>query len=79
MSKSTSIILGNHFDEFVSKQVKSGRFGSASELIREGLRLVEERELKLDALRAALIEGEQSGIAENYSIENIITELDKES
>lgn len=61
MAKNTSIVLGDHFDTFIGSLVSEGRYGSASEVVREGLRLVEEREAKLKTLRAALIEGEESG------------------
>jgi antitoxin ParD1/3/4 len=61
MSKNTSISLGDHFAEFVDSQLASGRYGSASEVVRAALRLLEEQETKLAALRAALIEGEESG------------------
>jgi len=78
MSRNTSVTLGQHFEKFVSHQVQAGRFGSASEMIRAGLRLLEEKELKLTALRNALIEGEESGFAE-YSLEAINRELDDEN
>jgi antitoxin ParD1/3/4 len=78
MQKNTSITLGQHFDTFIAQQIKTGRFSSTSETIRAGLRLLEERELKLAALRQALQEGEESGFAE-YSLESLITELDQES
>ena len=61
MAKNTSIVLGDHFDAFIGSLVSDGRYGSASEVVREGLRLVEEREAKLKNLRAALVEGEGSG------------------
>jgi antitoxin ParD1/3/4 len=63
MAKNTSISLGDHFESFISEQVDSGRYGSASEVIRASLRLMEEREQKITALRLALIEGENSGDA----------------
>ena len=63
MARNTSISLSDHFCTFVDRLVDSGRFGSASEVVREGLRLVEERETRLEALQQALIEGEQSGAA----------------
>jgi len=70
MSKNTSVTLGNHFDEFIRAQVSEGRYGSASEVVRAGLRLLEEQEVKLEALRNALIEGENSGIG-NRSMNEI--------
>lgn len=72
----TSITLGNHFESFANAQVKSGRYGSVSEVIRAGLRILEDREAKLEALRAALIEGENSGTAD-YSLEKLTEELDR--
>jgi antitoxin ParD1/3/4 len=61
MGRNTSITLGDHLAGFVERQVASGRFGSASEVVRAGLRLLEERELRLKVLRDALVEGEASG------------------
>lgn len=63
MPKNTSFILGEHFDAFVTSQVEAGRYRNATDVIRSGLRLLEERETKLQALRQALIDGEQSGVA----------------
>lgn len=78
MQKNTSVTLGAHYEKFISQQVLQGRFGSASETIRAGLRLLEERETKLSLLRQALLDGEESGTAE-YSLENLLLELDGES
>ena len=64
MTKNTSITLGAHFAGFVESQVATGRFNSTSEVVRAGLRLLEEHEIRLETLRQALIEGEQSGPAE---------------
>jgi antitoxin ParD1/3/4 len=77
VQKNTSVTLGEHFEKFLAHQIESGRYGSASEAIRAGLRLLEERESKLAALRRALIEGEQSGLAD-YSLQNILDELESE-
>lgn len=66
MSKHTSVSLGDHFAGFVERQLARGRYGSASEVVRAGLRLLEEHEAKLETLRAALVEGEQSGPARPF-------------
>lgn len=71
MAKNTSISLGKHFEGFIHEQVLQGRYGSASEVIRAGLRLLEEHEQKLKALRQALIEGEESGDAGELDMEAI--------
>lgn len=63
MAKNTSIALGDHFEGFIGARVSAGRYGSASEVVRAGLRLLEEREAKLEALQTALLEGENSGDA----------------
>lgn len=71
MPRNTSFILGDHFDAFVAEQVESGRYGSAAEVIRSGLRLLEERQQRLDALRSALAEGESSGVAGPLDMDRI--------
>lgn len=68
---STSLTLGNYWEDFIKSQINSGRYGSASELVRDSLRLLEERETKLDLLRRALIEGEESGSAGVLDMEDI--------
>ena len=77
MPKNTSVTPGPHFEKFVGQQVASGHYGSVSEAVRAGLRLLEEKEAKLSVLRKALEEGEASGTAE-YSLEGLIEELDAE-
>ena len=71
MAKNTSISLGDHFAEFINQQIESGRYGSASEVVRASLRLLEEHEQKIGALRQALIDGEASGDAGELDMEAI--------
>jgi antitoxin ParD1/3/4 len=77
MQKNTSVTLGAHYEKFISQEVAQGRFGSTSEAIRAGLRLLEERQTRLSLLRRALEQGEKSGTAE-YSLSSLIQELDSE-
>ena len=77
MAKNTSITLGEHFDGFIANQIQTGRYGSASEVIRSALRLLETQETKLNILRQLLVSGEESGEAE-YDLEQLISELDGE-
>ena len=78
MAKNTSITLGSHFCEFISEQVETGRYGSASEVVRAGLRLLENAETKIETLRTLLVEGENSGFAD-YSHEALVRDLDNEN
>ena len=71
MAKTTSFNLGDHFEQFISTQIQSGRFGNASEVLRASLRMMEEEEQRLAALRQALIEGENSGESTPLDMEAI--------
>ncbi len=73
--KNTSISLGNYFDQFVSSQVSAGRYKNVSEVIRAGLRLLEDEESKALALRSAIQEGIDSGIAHDFDPEKHLQEL----
>ena len=75
MPRNTSVTIGNHFEAFIAEQLKEGRYGSASEIVRAGLRLLEEQESRIRQLRAALIEGEESGFVE-YSLKEFMDSLD---
>ena len=77
MAKNTSISLGEHFDGFITSQINNGRFATASEVVRAGLRMLEDNEQKIATLRLLLEEGEASGTAE-YSYESLMNELDDE-
>ncbi len=78
MQKNTSITLGNHFDSLIVSMVKDGRFNSASEAVRAGLRLLEEHEQKVMALRRALDDGEKSGDTTVFNMDEIIAEARQE-
>ena len=67
MSRNTSILLGNHFEEFISGEVSSGRYNSASEVIRTALRLLQTEEEKKKMLNKALVQGEKSGYQKNFN------------
>jgi len=77
MAKNTSIALGEHFNVFVSQQLKEGRYGSVSEVVRAGLRMLEEHEAQVAALRSALIEGEQSGLAKSFDAKKFLASVKK--
>lgn len=72
MAQNTSISLDPHFTEFLTHEVASGRYRSASEVIRAGLRLLEDQETRLEALRSALIAGEESGEAEPFDFDAFV-------
>ncbi len=71
MSKNTSFSLGDHFSAFIETQISQGRYGNASDVVRAGLRLLEEQ-VKLEALRAALIAGENSGPSTPFDFDAFI-------
>ena len=77
MPKNASISLGEHFDTFVAEQLNSGRYSSTSEVVRAGLRLLEDAETRLGTLRKMLQDGENSGVAD-YDYDSFIEELDRE-
>jgi len=66
MAKDTSILLGDHFDNFIQQQIQSGRFSSASEIARTALRLFEEEEIQKNELRNELKKGKKSGFVEKF-------------
>ncbi len=72
MSKNTSVILSERLTEFVEAQISEGRFSSASEVVRAGLRLLEQEDARLKALRAALDDGEASGVAADFDFDEFV-------
>lgn len=81
MSKNTSVTLGKHFETIIEKSIESGRYSSASEVIRAGLRMIDERERKIALLRDAIQSGENSGYIEKYNpmehLANLGTKFDE--
>jgi antitoxin ParD1/3/4 len=75
MARNTSVTLGDHFDEFVSEKINAGRFHSVSEVVRAGLRKLEDDETKLQLLRDKLKSGEYSPLVENFDGTSFIAEL----
>jgi antitoxin ParD1/3/4 len=79
MAKNTSVSLGDYFNEFIEQKVASGRFSSASEVIRAGLRLLEDQEAKLEKLRELIREGEESGDPVPFDFDEFLAELNAEA
>lgn len=75
MAKNTSVSLGAHFTDFIEGQVQTGRYGSASDVVRAGLRLLEEHEAKVKALQDALIAGEESGEPQPFDSEAFLERM----
>jgi antitoxin ParD1/3/4 len=73
--KNTSISLGNHFDQFISSQVSTGRYKNVSEVVRAGLRLLEDEESKIVALKAAINKGLESPRIENFDFKENLKNL----
>jgi antitoxin ParD1/3/4 len=78
-NKNTSITLGEPLNTFIAQQIASGRYGNASEVVRAGLRLLEERESKLTLLRAALEEGRRSPFTADFSLSSLLEKIDSTS
>lgn len=72
MAQNTSISLDSHFADFLAREVSSGRYRSSSEVVRAGLRLLEDQEAQMAALRAALVSGERSGEAEPFDFDAFV-------
>ena len=77
MSKNTSISLGSHFENFMLRKIQTGRYNSISEVVRAGLRLLENEERKMEVLKEALELGENSGITEKFDSKKHLKALHK--
>jgi antitoxin ParD1/3/4 len=77
MTKNTSITLGKHFESIIQKSIDSGRYASVSEVIRAGLRLIDEKERKIELLKEAIEAGEKSGYVDNFDPGKHLAELNK--
>lgn len=77
MAKNTSILLGDYFDEFISRQIKLGKYSSTSEVIRAALRMFEYEESKKATLISELKKGEKSGFVENFDRNDFLENLHK--
>tara|TARA_R110000772_G_scaffold19985_1_gene55538 strand:- start:623 stop:871 length:249 start_codon:yes stop_codon:yes gene_type:complete len=79
----TSLSLGEHWEAFIKNEIANGRYGSASEVVRDALRTLEERKQRLELLRTHLAEGARQAKAgefiEHFSMDGLIDELDKET
>ena len=75
MAKNTSILLGEYFDNFITEQVKSGKYASASEVVRTALRLFEQQENRAKTLVNELKTGEKSGMISNFDKEKALSHL----
>ena len=73
--RNTSVSLGEYFTNFIDTQVQAGRYGSASDVVRAGLRLLEEHDLKLKALQGALKAGEESGEPASFDSDAFLAKM----
>jgi antitoxin ParD1/3/4 len=75
MAKNTSILLGDYFDNFINSQVKTGKFSSASEVVRAALRMFEQEETKKQELINELVKGEKSGFVKDFNRDSFLNNL----
>jgi len=75
MPRNTSVMPGDNFNDFIARAVESGRYASTSDVLRAGLRILEQEEQRLDRLRAEIIKGEESGFAEDFDFDDVLLEM----
>lgn len=78
MARTVTVSLGPHYEEFIQTSIAGGRYNNVSEVVRAALRRLEEDEARLAAIRAALIEGENSGVVENFDPQKFVERLNAE-
>ena len=78
MTKNTSVSLGEYYQTFIERQIAKGRFGSASEAIRAGLRLLEEQETRLEQLRAAIDEGDAAPDIPDFDFDRFLARINSQ-
>jgi len=67
MAKNTSFVIGEHFEQFIARQIKSGKFANSSDVVKSALKLLEEQELKVQKLQDEISAGIKSGIAKDFN------------
>jgi len=75
MPRNTSVMPGDNFNDFIARAVESGRYASTSDVLRAGLRILEQEEQRLDRLRAEIIKGEGSGFTEDFDFDGLLSEM----
>lgn len=75
MARTITVTVGPHYEDFIQANIAGGRYNNVSEVVRAGLRRLEEDETRLSAIRAALIEGEKSGVAEDFDPATFVQKL----
>ena len=73
MPRNTSVMPGDNFNNFIARAVESGRYASTSDVLRAGLRILEQEEQRLDRLRAEIIKGEESGFTEDFDFDDVLS------
>lgn len=78
MNKHTTLALDEHAADFIEQQIEDGNYSSASEVVSAGLKLLEERQEKIERLRAAIIEGEESGPSTPFDFDAFLVRKHRE-
>ena len=79
MGQMTSVALTEHFENFIDEQTGSGRYKTPTDVLEAGLRLLEREEMKLAWLRKAIADGDASGPAVPFDLNEFLGEMDREA